>query len=800
MASVLGEPNPIATEPKNCSLATMRRLLNLKHLLALSISILTCALIAIVTLTIGQAGVRRVEAEIGASLGILADQMQDKLDRAIFERYREIGIAARISQIPLIADRSDVLRAWLIELQSSYPDYAWIGYADHNGKVVHATGGLLEGVDVSGQAWFRAGLKEPAVGDVHQSEFLAAALSRRSETAPLYLYIAAPVVNASGDTIGVIGAHLDWSWVNEVRDSLFGITPAGRTEQVLVLTGAGVVLLGPPELTGSLLTLKSVQAAMTGANRFASEEWPDGGRYVTGYARSDGYRNFTGLGWIVLVRQDADVALAPARQLQRQTIIWGFGLAGLAACAAWMLSGQIAAPLLRLANSADAIRKGQQVEIPHVGGYAEAETLSRSLDALVFELKQRQVSLKEFNRSLELQVAERTSELAARNIALSLAREEAEGATATKSRFLAVASHDLRQPLHAITLFARALSRRVSGEEAQHLVAQLESSLASLKEMFDALLDVSRLDAGLIEPNITNISVKELVERITGGFRAEASGRGLTFKSRSINATIATDPVLLETMLRNLLSNSLKFTRAGGVLLAGRRRNGHILFEVYDTGPGISSDRQTRIYEEFERSKEHATGTNDGLGLGLSIVHRYASLLGIQIKLASRVGHGTRVSLALPEGTMNGNEAPRDADAPVPAATVLRTLQGASVFVIDDDPQIIAGTERELTDRGCRVLSFPTIPEANAALLAGLRFDVAIVDFDLGNDQTGPALLDAAERARGQRIPALILTGGTDAATLAAVMKTGRPWLTKPAEPDTVAIALSDLIAATSTA
>ena len=557
------------------------------------------------------------------------------------------------------------------------------------------------------------------------------------------------------------------------------------------------MLLGPQGLTGKKLELDSARQAMSGANQFAIEQWPDGGRYVTGYARSDGYRNFAGLGWIVLVRQNADLALAPATKLQRQTLLVSLGLACLAALLAWIMSGRIAAPLLRLTQSADALREGRLVGIPKVREYAEVESLSNSLATLVSELKSRQSALENLNQSLETQVAQRTADLAGQNAALELARAQAEEATAAKSRFLAAASHDLRQPLHAMTLFARALSRRVCGAEAPQLVSQLETSLASLKDMFDALLNVSRLDAGLIQPNLVRISVADLVERITEGFRAEAEARGLQYRTRSIDATIVTDPALLETMLRNLVSNALKFTRVGGVLLAVRRHKEGVLFEVYDTGPGIAAHRQARIYEEFERSKEQATGSNEGLGLGLSIVRRYAKLLGIKVRMASKAGRGTHFTLVVTERHPAELAAARPSSAtPVEGPP---TLAGRTVLIVDDDHQIVDAMKRELADRGCHPLSYSTVADAKAALMEGRRFDVAIVDFDLGDGQTGPTLLEEIEQRRGEPIRALILTGGTDAATLAAVMGTGRPWLTKPAEPDDVADALSKLMAAAST-
>ena len=232
--------------------------------------------------------------------------------------------------------------------------------------------------------------------------------------------------------------------------------------------------------------------------------------------------------------------------------------------------------------------------------------------------------------------------------AIRVGRAEAEQATEAKSRFLAAASHDLRQPLHALTLFARALSRRVQSGEATTLVAQMEEGLHGLKGMFDALLNVSRLDAKLIEPTKVAVSVADVIERVSVGFKVEAEQNGLKFLSRSQNWTLETDPALLETIIRNLVSNALKFTHEGGVILAARRRNGQRMIDVYDSGPGLSAEQHEKIFEEFSRTDQRARGANDGLGLGLSIARRYADLLGMRIVVCSRWQKGSRFTIVLP--------------------------------------------------------------------------------------------------------------------------------------------------------
>ncbi len=352
---------------------------------------------------------------------------------------------------------------------------------------------------------------------------------------------------------------------------------------------------------------------------------------------------------------------------------------------------------------------------------------------------------------------ERTQRLAEQNIGLERAKAEAERATEAKSRFLAAASHDLRQPLHALTLFARALSRRVSGEEATTLVSQMEEGLRGLKGMFDALLNVSRLDAKLIEPARAPVWIAVIVDRVSVGSKAEAEQHGLKFLSRSQDWILQTDAALLETIIRNLVSNALKFTKDGGVILAARKRGGQRVIDVYDTGPGLSPEQHDRIFEEFSRTDQRAYGTNDGLGLGLSIARRYADLLGMKIQVCSRRGKGSRFTVVLPSGDTI-ESAPSRTAAPQPATNV----HGFRILVLDDDQLIVAALARDLNDRDNQVFGYERSADAERALMQGLVVDAAVLDFDLRGPETGLEFIARMSEKLGGAIPALILSGGTD--------------------------------------
>ena len=269
---------------------------------------------------------------------------------------------------------------------------------------------------------------------------------------------------------------------------------------------------------------------------------------------------------------------------------------------------------------------------------------------------------------------------------MQAARDEAMEAIRSKSRFLAAASHDLRQPLHAMTLFVSALSRRLSGGESGELVGNLDNSLRSLRAMIDTLLDISKLDAGLVKPSLAPLALSDLFAALEPGFSAVARDRGLAFRVVPTAAMVVGDRTLVELAMRNLIANAFKFTRGGGVLLGCRRRRGRIGVAVADTGVGVASDRQARVFEEFHRDKTTPNGPNEGIGLGLSIVQRLAALMGGSVELRSRPGKGSVFTLWLREAA----QAPRPerrADAPD------GSLAGRRILILDDDALERGGDE-----------------------------------------------------------------------------------------------------------
>jgi histidine kinase len=370
------------------------------------------------------------------------------------------------------------------------------------------------------------------------------------------------------------------------------------------------------------------------------------------------------------------------------------------------------------------------------------------------------------------------------------ARRAAEEADRAKSRFLAAASHDMRQPLHALALYISALERRVEGAQAREILANMDGAVRAMTRLFTALLDMARLEAGVLRPEPIDFPVGELLQ--------EVANHSLDFKGRSdvqvvvvpTRLAVRTDPDLLEIVLRNLASNAVKHSKGGRVLLGCRRVGADVRIEVRDDGEGIPEHELHGLFGEFVRG-EGARST-EGVGLGLSIVHRMAELLGHKLSVRSEVGRGSVFAITVPRAAA---EPPAAASAPAPAPARARgaMLDGARILVADDDPLALDAMARALADAGAEVARADTAARAKAQAAQG--FDLYVFDMNLGAEN-GLALLTELERARGGPVRALVVTGATTAEALAALRGSGRAWLTKPLAAETLVAKACGLLAA----
>ncbi|KPF42799.1 histidine kinase [beta proteobacterium AAP121] len=349
------------------------------------------------------------------------------------------------------------------------------------------------------------------------------------------------------------------------------------------------------------------------------------------------------------------------------------------------------------------------------------------------------------------------------------ARRAAEAANRAKTQFFAAASHDLRQPLHAMGLFAEALRQRSHDPEVSSLVNSINESVDALEGLFGELLDITRIDTGGVDVNPAPVRLRELFQRLRLHFEPVAFEKGLMLSFRGEGLVAHADPVLLERVLRNLVSNAIRYTDDGGVLVSARLRQRpegpRLLLQVWDSGIGISEASLPRIWEEFFQAQSNRpleAHQRKGLGLGLAIVKRLSVLMEAPINVRSRQGHGTVFSLEVPVG-----KAPRGSIEAAPAGPKMPiglTLEGRFIVVVEDEAAVREGLVVLLQAWGARVVAFDTV-EALEAWLASPGAeppDLQLVDYRLPQGRTGiDALVALRERWAGRRLPAIVITGSS---------------------------------------
>ncbi len=382
---------------------------------------------------------------------------------------------------------------------------------------------------------------------------------------------------------------------------------------------------------------------------------------------------------------------------------------------------------------------------------------------------------------LRMVLAERNRELAERNDAV-------ERANLAKSRFLAAASHDLRQPLHALNLFVTQLGGEADATERDRLVARIDAAVGAMNELFNALLDVSKLDAGALTPSVGAFPVDRLLRRIETTFAAVAEEKGLRLRVRPSDAHVHSDAILLERILINLVSNAVRYTTRGGIIVACRRRGDALRIEVWDSGVGIAEEQQRAIFGEFYQVARPGQEQRTGMGLGLAIVDRLCRLLGHPITLTSRPGRGSRFCVLVPSAAI----APATAEPDEARDAIVDPVRDKLVLVIDDDPLVLDGMRSLLAGWGCRVAVAPSHAAAIADLAA--RPDLIISDYRLARGQTGLDTIAALHDAFGSAIPALLVTGDTAAERIRDAAAHGLPLLHKPVNPMALRAAVNQLL------
>ncbi len=425
---------------------------------------------------------------------------------------------------------------------------------------------------------------------------------------------------------------------------------------------------------------------------------------------------------------------------------------------------RFAKPLMQLAATVRKLAAGDYNARATPIGTGEVQVLELGVNNMARSISENQRTL--------------TEKVDAATAALKAQRDQASAASQAKSRFLAAASHDLRQPMHALGLFCTALERRVQDGEQRQLIGNIQTSLHAMEGLFESLLDLSRLDAGRVNANIEPVALDEVLSWIDLEYASAARDKGLRFRVRPSGLWAQTDITLLRRILMNLVANAIRYTSAGGVLIGVRNRGEIARVEVWDTGGGIDEASRSRIFEEFVQLPTGEREKTKGLGLGLAIAQRSAHLMGTSIAVASKPGQGSVFSIDLLT-----SRAPQTLPH-FTGGTDPASLMGRRIMVIEDD---VSGRQAFVTlleQWGCEVRSCEAIAEARALVDDGWLPDVIVSDYRLRANETGPQAVRAVEEALDRTFPVVVVTGELDTDAVLEHNRAHAGWLTlkKPAQ------------------
>lgn len=396
-------------------------------------------------------------------------------------------------------------------------------------------------------------------------------------------------------------------------------------------------------------------------------------------------------------------------------------------------------------------------------------------------LRDVQQGLNQMAERLEAGRDELEQRIAMATLALREKKEEAETATLAKSRFLAAASHDLRQPTHALGMFVARLAQLPHDAETRHLIGNLEASVRATQDLLDALLDISRLDAQAVPVQLRPFALADIFEPLRAGLTLTALEKGLRLRIRPTGVWLMSDPTLLSRIMLNLVVNALRYTNEGSVLVACRVAGDgkHARIEVWDSGIGIAPEHHQAIFKEFYQVGNMERGRGKGLGLGLNIVERTAHLLGHRLQLRSRLGHGTRFSMQVPLVPLGAEMGQR---SPLRVET-FDDLAGLVVLVIEDDALAREGLVGLLASWGVVVGAAEDLSTALWQLEKGLIPDVIVSDYRLRDGENGIEAIRQLRVATGHSIPACLMSGDTDPTLMQAAKDASLTLLYKPVRP-----------------
>jgi signal transduction histidine kinase/CheY-like chemotaxis protein len=580
-----------------------------------------------------------------------------------------------------------------------------------------------------------------------------------------YFTLALALAGNRGVAIAEVNLLYVWDVVSQIK--------VGDKGYAFVVDAAGR-LIAHPDISLVLRNTKFTRLPQVGFARDGGSDKsgepaqvtrdPQGRDVLTAHA------SVPALGWLVFVELPVSEAYAPVYASLLATGLVLLGGLALAVFASLILARKMVTPIRALQKGAARIGSGaldQRIDI----------RTGDELEALGLQFNSMASQLQESYATLERKVEERTRQLQLANLA--------------KSRFLAAASHDLRQPLHALNLFMAQLWSEKDPAEKSRVIGRIDAAVAAMNELFNALLDISKLDAGVLTATIAEFPLNRLLKRIETTFTAAAREKGLRLRIVECSVWIRSDFILLERVMLNIVSNAVQYTDRGAVVVGCRRRGDHVRIEVWDSGIGIPADQQRNVFGEFFQLGAAEGDRRGGLGLGLAIVDRLCHLLDHPIELASTPGRGSRFFVSVPSVA---SPSPVAEPSLVPAG-VADPVSGKLIVVIDDDQLVLDGMCGVLRSWGCRVVTAASDDAAIASLTEHDQApDLIISDYRLNNGRTGIEAIARLRDAVGFSIPAFLISGDTAPERLREATASDHHLLHKPVLPITLRALVAQLM------
>ena len=633
-------------------------------------------------------------------------------------------------------------------------------------------------LDGSGREQFRISRQAPDIvksgADHSQDPAFVQARAHRTYFGPVYFVDESQpymtiAMNGLRPEYGAIIANVNLTFIWDVVSQI----KVGKSGDAYVVDDKAR-LIAHPDISQVLRKIDMSRFAQVQMARAAeSNGMPDqplDGVDLHGRQVLSAYAKVAPTGWLVFTELPNNEAYAPLYTSALRSGALVLVALALAILAGFLLARRMVIPIRALQTGAQRIGGGDLAQRISINTGDELEALGGQFNRMAERLQ-------ESYATLEQKVEERTLQL--------------ELANKAKSRFLATATHDLRQPLHALGLFVAQLTGRTNAAERKRLVGGIEAALSGMNELFNALLDISKLDAGVVNPKWSDFPASHVLRRIESTFAGWAREKNLALRIVPSEAWLCSDSVMLERIVSNLVQNAIRYTPSGTVLVGCRRRGDRLRIEVWDTGPGIPPDQRQNIFSEFYRLERSERDHSGGLGLGLAMVDRLCRLLDHPIELKSVPGKGSCFAVAVPMvAPAEHVVAPQIAGTPRAIAATDKL-----VVVIDDDPLVLDGMGSLIRSWGCGVVT----GDCETAVLAGLARcgaapDAIISDYRLRNGKTGIEAIARLREAVATPIPAFLMSGDTDLDVVRQAEESGLPLLHKPVEPAALRTMLADTL------